>query len=207
MLWTLAAERLTIWLGSWNVLKAAHFSIVFYVSWEVSVMRNGAGQGTFSCVKSDDSHCHHQRMFYARFFVRATPLTEIASPSNRDRISALRMWKISMSTAAHKMEKNMVLAMCLEKSEAFNLTVLESLPLYWQAKIFLKNLSDLVLDCMVNREKQLGYPHYNYFLSFGTAAILIVRFFFFNYCNSCGETWVGRDTGKRKGNVFRGILV
>lgn len=113
------------------------------------------------------------------FLSEQLPLTEIASPSNRDRISALRMWKISMSTAAHKMEKNMVLAMCLEKSEAFNLTVLESLPLYWQAKIFLKNLSDLVLDCMVNREKQLGYPHYNYFLSFGTAAILIVRFFFF----------------------------
>ena len=55
-------------------------------------------------------------------------VTKIASASNEGRMSAPRMWKISMSTAAHKMEKNMMLAMCLGKSEAFNLTVLESLP-------------------------------------------------------------------------------
>lgn len=54
-------------------------------------------------------------------------MTKIASASNEGRMSAPRMWKISMSTAAHKMEKNMMLAMCLGKSEAFNLTVLESL--------------------------------------------------------------------------------
>lgn len=94
----------------------------------MSFLWNGAEQGTFSYVKNWWFPLSPPEDVLGTFLSEQLTLTKIASPSNRGSITALRMWKISMSTAAHKMEKNMASAMCLEKSEVFSLTVLESLP-------------------------------------------------------------------------------
>lgn len=123
------------WLGSWDVLKVADFSGAMYVSWEVQVVRKcRLGNEPSAIAKVMILLVATRGCSRHAFLSEQLPLTYIASPSYRgNSIAAPRLWKISMPTAVHKMEKNMVLAMGLEKSEAFNLTVLESLPWCWQA--------------------------------------------------------------------------
>lgn len=113
-------------------MKVADFSGAMYVSCEVQVVRKcRLGNEPSAIAKVMILLVATRGCSRHAFLSEQLPLTYIASPSYRGRgnsIAAPRLWKISMPTAVHKMEKNMVLAMGLEKSEAFNLTVLESLP-------------------------------------------------------------------------------
>ena len=93
----------------------------------------------------------------------------------------------------------MASAVCLEKSEAFSPTTLESLPRYRQAKIFLRKLSDSALDCMVNREKS-QVTHISILSELWASS----RFCYQIKKNSCGKTRIGRDTGKRIKEIFLG---